>query len=576
MATPRPPEPTDHTQGTHQLRPNNRTAGKDIPPTNSFALPEPLADGAPPVDGPQLPAQFGRYRMLKQLGEGGMGTVYLALDEELQRPVALKIIRARSASKPASLERFKREARMAAQLAHPNICRVYDAGTIDSVPYLTMEYIEGASLAQYLQGGGRVSQKRAAGLIFKLAQALKTAHQKGIIHRDIKPSNIMLRGNEPVLTDFGLARPISDADPRITQEGAILGTPTYMAPEQVRGDTDAIGPASDVYSLGVILYELLTGTVPFEGPTTVVLAQTLVTDPPPPSTRAAGIDPRLDAACMKMLAKDLNSRFASMAEVSAALTKYLQAAQTPTRGERNRSRPAPLPEEETDDTGIAPSELARFPRSTRRILAILGALAAVVVVLMVVALARRKPPADDTSSDTPPPPASRWVALFNGKDLTGWRSHRGTRWSVVNGCLVGDGPPGKLVSERHDFKDFEVRLEASVSERGSGGLAFRDQPSPPGEAPRAYEVLINVPPPPGQRGPLFTIPPGSVRPGEWFEVRVAARGHHFTLFLNGVKQADVEDRQKRFRSGGIALLHPGFQASLKVRKLDIRELLPTD
>jgi serine/threonine protein kinase len=210
-----------------------------------------------------LPAPFGRYKLLKLLGQGGMGTVYLAQDTQLDRRVALKIPLFDSADGSHVLERFYREARAAATVHHPNICPIYDVGENDGVPYLTMAFIEGRPLAE-IAGTKPLTPRQSALLVRKLALALAEAHQQKVIHRDLKPANIMIdRRSEPIVMDFGLARRSHAGDVRMTQEGSAMGTPSYMPPEQVSGNVDLMGPGSDIYSLGVILYELLAGRLPF-------------------------------------------------------------------------------------------------------------------------------------------------------------------------------------------------------------------------------------------------------------------------------------------------------------------------
>ena len=292
--------------------------------------PSTQAPAAPFNAAPMLPEQFGRYRIVKKLGQGGMGAVYLAHDTQLDRPVALKVPHIAAEDSPATLQRFQREARAAAALDHPNLCRVYDVGTQNDVPFLTMAYVEGRTLAEVIKRDKLLPQTEAAGIVHKLALAMHEAHAKGIIHRDLKPSNVMInpRG-EPVVMDFGLARQSNRINTRVTRPGALMGTPSYMPPEQVRGDVDAMGPGCDIYSLGVILYQLLTGHVPFEGPMDVVLGQILTQPPSPPSSYRPDLDLRLEAICLEALRKDIASRHASMAELAEDLTSWLRAPTQP-------------------------------------------------------------------------------------------------------------------------------------------------------------------------------------------------------------------------------------------------------
>lgn len=273
---------------------------------------------------------FGRYRIQKQLGEGAMGAVFLAHDTKLNdRPVALKVPKFAGDDREMELQRFHREAGIAATLSHPNLCPVYDVGELDGIHYLAMGFIEGKPLNEVL-GGKPVAEKQAALLVRKIALAMAAAHEKGVVHRDLKPANIMLDARkEPIVMDFGLAKQkggINDA--HITQSGMILGTPAYMSPEQVNGELNRMGPPADVYSLGVILYELLTGVRPFQGPITSVLGQILSKEPPPPRQHRPNLDPRLEAIILKAMAKKIEDRYRSMPEFAAALADFVKQLNT--------------------------------------------------------------------------------------------------------------------------------------------------------------------------------------------------------------------------------------------------------
>ena len=227
-----------------------------------------------------VPTHLGRYRIIQEIGHGGMGTVYLALDGQLDRQVALKVPHFDPAQSPRLRERFYREARAAAAVEHPNLCPIYDVGEIDGLPFLSMAFIQGRSLSSLIKEKGRFSEGEAAEIVRKLAIALSTAHKRGVVHRDIKPGNIIVADTgEPILTDFGLARSLNRDETRLTQPGVLVGTPTYMAPEQVEADYEAIGPTCDIYSLGVVLYEMLTGRVPYRGPLLSVLSQIANAEP---------------------------------------------------------------------------------------------------------------------------------------------------------------------------------------------------------------------------------------------------------------------------------------------------------
>jgi serine/threonine protein kinase len=297
------------------------------PPDDDFATLPPAGEPAQ-LTRPgcvNLPYTLGRYRLERLLGQGGMGAVYQAFDTQLGRAVALKVPFLTGQSADATRQRFLREAQAAAALSHPNICPVHDLGEIDGVPYITMAYVEGQSLARHL-GGKPIDVREAVILTRKVAFALHEAHTKGVIHRDLKPGNILLDGRgEPVVMDFGLARR-ADSVLQLTQQGEMMGTPAYMPPEQINGDVAAMGPACDVWSLGMMLYEMLTGRLPFAGDLFALLSQITSDEPPPPSRFRAGLDPRLDAVCLRAMAKSPADRWPSMRLFAEALNPFLAAS----------------------------------------------------------------------------------------------------------------------------------------------------------------------------------------------------------------------------------------------------------
>ncbi len=273
------------------------------------------------------PPQFPGYEVQEMLGRGGMGVVYKAWDRRLNRSIALKILLAGAYARPGERERFLREAEAMARLRHPNIVQVYDVGDQAGRPYFTMEYIEGGNLAQKLSGTP-CPARQAAALIATLAQAIQAAHQSGIIHRDLKPANVLLASDGTVkIADFGLAKmlPVPGAvEERMTQSGMILGTPTYIAPEQARGQVAKVGPTVDIYSLGAILYELLTGRPPFQGPSPMETLLQAAHQEPVPVTRLVPRVPRdLNTICLKCLEKDPAKRFASAGELAEDLGRFL-------------------------------------------------------------------------------------------------------------------------------------------------------------------------------------------------------------------------------------------------------------
>jgi serine/threonine-protein kinase len=266
-----------------------------------------------------------RYELGEILGFGGMSEVHLARDVRLHRDVAVKVLRADLARDPSFYLRFRREAQNAAALNHPAIVAVYDTGEAETasgpLPYIVMEYVNGVTLRDIVHTDGPMPPQRAIEVIADACQALNFSHQHGIIHRDVKPANIMISTTNAVkVMDFGIARAIADSGNSVTQTAAVIGTAQYLSPEQARGD--AVDARSDVYSLGCVLYEILTGEPPFIGDSPVAVAyQHVREDPIPPSQRHEGISAELDAVVLKALAKNPDNRYQTAAEMRADLVR---------------------------------------------------------------------------------------------------------------------------------------------------------------------------------------------------------------------------------------------------------------
>ena len=266
-----------------------------------------------------------RYELGEILGFGGMSEVHLARDLRLHRDVAVKVLRADLARDPSFYLRFRREAQNAAALNHPAIVAVYDTGEARTaagpLPYIVMEYVDGVTLRDIVHNDGPMPPRRALEVVADACQALNFSHQHGIIHRDVKPANIMISKTGAVkVMDFGIARAIADTGNPVTQTAAVIGTAQYLSPEQARGER--VDARSDVYSLGCVLYEMLTGQPPFTGDTPVSVAyQHVREDPVPPSQKYAGISPELDAVVLKALAKNPDNRYQSAAEMRADLVR---------------------------------------------------------------------------------------------------------------------------------------------------------------------------------------------------------------------------------------------------------------
>jgi hypothetical protein len=301
-----------------------------VPPSPSISNADAAARKVPTVPG---------YEILAELGRGGMGVVYKARHTALKRTVALKMILAGAHGGPDELARFRTEAEAAARMQHLNIVQIYEVGEHQGLPYCALELVEGGSLAGRLDGEPW-DNRRAAEAVAVLADAIQHAHEREIIHRDLKPANILLAVPPsesdaefiPKITDFGLAKRLEEAK-GLTRTGAVMGTPSYMAPEQAEGKSQEIGPATDVYALGAILYELLTGQPPFVAATPLdTILQVLGEEPVPPRHRNAGVDRDLETICLKCLRKYPRDRYGSGAALSDDLRRYL-------RGDVIRARP---------------------------------------------------------------------------------------------------------------------------------------------------------------------------------------------------------------------------------------------
>lgn len=428
-----------------------------------------------------LQGRFGRYQIEKVLGQGAMGTVYLAEDLELERQVALKVPRLDdSESAEMVLERFYREARSAATLRHRGICPVYDVGCEEGVSYISMAFIPGMPLATCIAQGKINSQRKIGIVMRKLALALEAAHQQGVIHRDLKPANIMLdEDNEPVIMDFGLARQLGKQEAeRLTVTGMVMGSPAYMSPEQVTGDIDAVGPQSDIYNLGVILYELLTGRLPFQGPAVVLIGKILTAEPVPPSRQVEGVTPELEAICLKMLAKKIDDRYQSMQQVVDALTAFLkqsgQNSTAPSRGESSSTPEQQMTPRWYDFRNGSVSGRAVFLAAALPVVFLLGA-----IILLIRAGERTvQVTIDDPSA----------VVIIDGKQRVRFSGKQGEVELAIGSHEVTVTHNGTIVKGYDQF-------HFVVAENGNEPLVIEvlDQTAPPVEKPVAKPASESPP-----------------------------------------------------------------------------------
>ena len=395
-----------------------------------------------------------RYTLVDVLGGGGMAKVYLAHDNVLDRHVALKVLREEYADDEGFVERFRREAKNAASLTHPSIVQIYDQGrSEDGSYYIAMEHVPGGTLKERIAREGPLSPAEAVGIASQVAEALRVAHDRGIVHRDIKPHNVLLStSGEAKVADFGIARAASSRT--ITETDLVLGTAAYMSPEQVGGER--VGPASDLYSLGVVLYEMLTGELPYRAEDPIATAMQHLNRPPPhPRDANPAVPEELDAMTAKLLAKDPADRYASAAELADDLSRI-------------RDGLAPLA------VGLADQETARMPQDT--------------------GTTRTDPIAPGESSRPPASPGSRrrallpLVALLLGAVLIG-----GLAWALSRG-LSDQGAPGAGDAGRVEVPDVVGLSRDEATKRLDGaGLKPGSQDEAPSDEFASGEVIEQDP-----------------------------------------------------------------------------------
>lgn len=343
----------------------------------------------------------GRYRMQDDIARGGMGRVIAAHDERLHRQVAVKLLKDELVQDPRFVERFRREARAVAALSHPNVATVFDYGEDDECHFIVMEYAEGKDLARVLREDGPMSVDRATRIAGQVCNALAHAHTVGVVHRDVKPANIIIGSADKVkVTDFGIARAVGDTS--LTATGSVLGTAQYISPEQAAGEE--VTPATDVYSLGIVLYEMLTGAVPFTGDSPVAVAmQQVNVEMPVPSSLNSDVPGSLDEVVARATQKDPAARYADATEMGAAIT-----AATADTADAGIVGPGDAPTLVDETPTLWPVAGSRWnpQRVGRWVLMILGALAVIALLLLAIRLAGSVDDAAPTRNEAPAEPAT--------------------------------------------------------------------------------------------------------------------------------------------------------------------------
>ncbi len=492
------PELERRLQGLTEMSRSPADSNSTLPPSDSLPPTEPMLPSTV-LKAPALPG----YEILGELGRGGMGVVYKARDLNLKRVVALKMILAGGHAGAEQLARFHREAEAVARLRHSHIVQVFAGGEHGGQPYFVLEFVEGGSLDRKLQGKPQ-PPRDAARLVLLLARAVHAAHAQGIIHRDLKPANVLLAppADEPALntpygcpkvTDFGLVKCLDDAVEQ-TAAGTILGTPSYMAPEQASGDPQKIGPAADVYALGVILYELLTGKVPFKGPSVLDTLEQVRSHPPrPPRELLADVPPALEGICLRCLRKAPGERYPSAADLAEDLRRFL-----------------------ADEPTVAAPPVSSA--AGRRRLAPLAALGAVLLlaVLLVVWLANRPAEVAPAPADRGKPPAP--VAGEEKRPAVPARTLDGTLTLLVypRGPDFNEWASADQKGVLPVRSGEQVRLEAKLSEPAHAYLLLLDSrgravPLYPWNEDRITVKDVAAPPP--VRGPrtLVTTPTSATK-----------------------------------------------------------------
>jgi serine/threonine protein kinase/formylglycine-generating enzyme required for sulfatase activity len=540
--------------------------------------------------------RLGHYEVLQVLGRGGFGVVVRAVDDVLQRGVAVQMMVSPMAATAPARKRFLREARASAAVRHENVVQIYEVAETP-LPYLVMEFIPGETLQQRIDRSGPLDVIETLRIGRQIAEGLAAAHANDLVHRDVKPGNVLLEGgtHRVKLTDFGLARTADDAS--MTQSGMIAGTPLYMAPEQAMGQST--DQRADLFSLGSVLYHMVSGRAPFRAANTLAVMKRVTEDTPRPLREIIPETPQwLGDIIGKLHAKNPADRFSSAREVADVLADCEAQLKVNSR---------------LRDYSLIPRGMKKSVPGRRRWLAAAAPLVllplmglAVTEMAGVTHLLRARPAANSSpiasfgspvpvkdGVPTGVPTAEQWVALFNGKDLTGWNTapEQPGDWKVDGDVLVGSAAQSYLFSDR-TFADFHLRAEAKINYGGDSGVFVRapfamrpgrnaGQLRPAG----GYEVEFQENPKYPRTGSVWDgetagppkvlqVTTGKPLPlnDAWCTLDIIARGNRIVSMVNGVQTADCEDPRTGYPAGRIALQVFTPQTVVRFRKIEIREL----
>ncbi|HND54079.1 MAG TPA: protein kinase, partial [Pirellulaceae bacterium] len=554
---------------------------------------------------------LGKYRLTRRLGAGGMGVVYLARDTRLQRDAAVKVLSLRAASKPKFRERFLREARAAASFSHPQVVTIYEIDEQDDLCFMAMELLAG-SMLDLRNSRGKLTWRNAARAIVAVCRALVAAHAAGLVHRDIKPANILWSTDGQVkLSDFGLVK-VDDHDSPLTTANTVMGTPSYMSPEQCRGET--VDDRSDLYSLGATFYDLLTGHPPFTGATPIQTCFAHCNNAVPSVTAAVPEAPdACDTIIQRAMAKEPCDRYASAADMLADLSALLaspetgHATATPLRPTTTNAAATPAADagarSEADfniDEGRsempstaddAPPSADKRSERPRWLTAGLGIAAATAVIVGIGAattafrnggtMQPKKPGGASASGgrtgDLKTVPG-KWQSLFDGRTLANWLVlPKSGDWSVQGETLVGRGKNSYLLSERDDYENFDLLVECRLNATGNSGVFFRCEAND--WLPVGFEANLEL----GNLGrlhdtrsqPNTKIPNpsvvGPITPGQWFTCEVSARGRRIIVKIDGRTAIDFTSEEPIPLRGRVGLQCYEPNTTIEVRRFQLRE-----